>query len=89
MARVLQRQELRLSGAARVRRRGLARAGAGVHGRRCHTRRCGGGEGDVMYMRARFERVVGSRDSEAFYMMNPDKSSSSSGINGGPELSVI
>ncbi|KAL6848889.1 hypothetical protein ACP4OV_021472 [Aristida adscensionis] len=48
---------------------------------------CGGGEGDVMYMRARFERVVGSRDSEAFYMMNPD-SSSGGGGNGGPELSV-
>ncbi|XP_062208509.1 protein MIZU-KUSSEI 1-like [Phragmites australis] len=46
---------------------------------------CGGGEGDVMYMRARFERVVGSRDSEAFYMMNPD---SSTGNNGGPELSI-
>ncbi|CAO2165705.1 unnamed protein product [Urochloa humidicola] len=46
---------------------------------------CGGGEGDVMYMRARFERVVGSRDSEAFYMMNPDSSSSGSG---GPELSI-
>ncbi|KAK3137919.1 hypothetical protein QOZ80_5AG0362140 [Eleusine coracana subsp. coracana] len=45
---------------------------------------CGGGDGDVMYMRARFERVVGSRDSEAFYMMNPD----SGGANGGPELSV-
>jgi uncharacterized protein (TIGR01570 family) len=39
-------------------------------------------------MRARFERVVGSKDSEAFYMMNPDSSSSSNGINGGPELSV-
>ncbi|XP_040380371.1 protein MIZU-KUSSEI 1-like [Oryza brachyantha] len=48
---------------------------------------CGGSEGDVMYMRARFERVVGSRDSEAFYMMNPDSSSSSSN-SGGPELSV-
>ncbi|CAA6671423.1 unnamed protein product [Spirodela intermedia] len=36
----------------------------------------------VMYMRARFERVVGSRDSEAFYMMNPD------GTGGGPELSI-
>ncbi|CAO2204155.1 unnamed protein product [Urochloa humidicola] len=46
---------------------------------------CGGGEGDVMYMRARFERVVGSRDSEAFYMMNPD---STTGGNGGPELSI-
>ncbi|KAF5745305.1 hypothetical protein HS088_TW07G00889 [Tripterygium wilfordii] len=40
-----------------------------------------GCEGEVMYMRARFERVVGSKDSEAFYMMNPDGS-------GGPELSV-
>ena len=38
-------------------------------------------EGEVMYMRARFERVVGSKDCEAFYMMNPDGS-------GGPELSV-
>ncbi|WOL01209.1 protein MIZU-KUSSEI 1-like [Canna indica] len=42
----------------------------------------GGADKDVMYMRARFERVVGSKDSEAFYMMNPDS------INGGPELSV-
>ncbi|CAL4909672.1 unnamed protein product [Urochloa decumbens] len=50
---------------------------------------CGGGEGDVMYMRARFERVVGSRDSEAFYMMNPDNTSGGgSGGHGGPELSV-
>uniref|UniRef100_J3L2A0 Protein MIZU-KUSSEI 1 n=2 Tax=Oryza brachyantha TaxID=4533 RepID=J3L2A0_ORYBR len=49
---------------------------------------CGGGEGDVMYMRARFERVVGSRDSEAFYMMNPDCGGNGSGNNGGPELSV-
>ncbi|KAF6169000.1 hypothetical protein GIB67_038497 [Kingdonia uniflora] len=40
-----------------------------------------GSEGELMYMRAKFERVVGSRDSEAFYMMNPDG-------NGGPELSV-
>lgn len=38
-------------------------------------------EGEVMYMRAKFERVVGSRDSEAFYMMNPDS-------NGAPELSI-
>ncbi|KAJ8493602.1 hypothetical protein OPV22_015323 [Ensete ventricosum] len=36
---------------------------------------------DVMYMRARFERVVGSKDSEAFYMMNPDG-------HGSTELSV-
>ncbi|XXG83573.1 hypothetical protein AAC387_Pa10g1299 [Persea americana] len=42
----------------------------------------GGGEGELMYMRARFERVVGSRDSEAFYMLNPDG-------NGGPELSIF
>ncbi|GAA0145070.1 hypothetical protein LIER_05346 [Lithospermum erythrorhizon] len=38
-------------------------------------------DGDIMYMRAKFERVVGSRDSEAFYMMNPD-------CNGAPELSI-
>ncbi|ERN05183.1 hypothetical protein AMTRI_Chr01g108650 [Amborella trichopoda] len=37
---------------------------------------------EVMYMRARFERVVGSRDSEAFYMVSPDG-------NGGPELSIF
>lgn len=37
--------------------------------------------GELMYMRAKFERVVGSRDSEAFYMMNPDS-------NGAPELSI-
>ncbi|KAL8225744.1 hypothetical protein R6Q57_018301 [Mikania cordata] len=36
---------------------------------------------EIMYMRAKFERVTGSRDSEAFYMMNPD-------CNGAPELSV-
>ncbi|XVE61115.1 hypothetical protein DITRI_Ditri06bG0013900 [Diplodiscus trichospermus] len=42
----------------------------------------GGGEGELLYMRAKFERVVGSRDSEAFYMMNPDN-------NGGPELSIF
>ncbi|XP_057961569.1 protein MIZU-KUSSEI 1 [Malania oleifera] len=40
-----------------------------------------GSEGELMYMRAKFERVVGSKDSEAFYMMNPDGS-------GGPELSI-
>ncbi|KAL3637225.1 hypothetical protein CASFOL_019524 [Castilleja foliolosa] len=39
-------------------------------------------EGELVYMRARFERVVGSRDSEAFYMLNPDG-------NGGPELSIF
>ncbi|KAL2537649.1 hypothetical protein Fot_19040 [Forsythia ovata] len=38
-------------------------------------------DGEIMYMRAKFERVLGSRDSEAFYMMNPDN-------NGAPELSV-
>ncbi|KAL3501635.1 hypothetical protein ACH5RR_036084 [Cinchona calisaya] len=37
--------------------------------------------GEIMYMRAKFERVVGSKDSEAFYMMNPDG-------HGGPELSI-
>ncbi|KAJ6332065.1 hypothetical protein OIU76_010449 [Salix suchowensis] len=45
-------------------------------------RKSGGGEGELLYMRAKFERVVGSRDSEAFYMMNPEG-------NGGPELSIF
>ncbi|KAE8661390.1 protein IDA-like [Hibiscus syriacus] len=54
--------------------------GAGVLPESCKGNG-GGSEGEVMYMRARFERVVGSKDSEAFYMMNPDGS-------GGPELSV-
>ncbi|KAE8707457.1 Protein MIZU-KUSSEI 1 [Hibiscus syriacus] len=41
----------------------------------------GAGDSELMYMRAKFERIVGSRDSEAFYMMNPDS-------NGAPELSI-
>ncbi|XP_041993409.1 protein MIZU-KUSSEI 1-like [Salvia splendens] len=39
-------------------------------------------EGEMTYMRAHFERVVGSRDSETYYMMNPDG-------NSGPELSIF
>jgi len=39
-------------------------------------------DGELTYMRAHFERVVGSRDSETFYMMNPDG-------NSGPELSIF
>ncbi|KAH0682331.1 hypothetical protein KY289_020083 [Solanum tuberosum] len=45
-------------------------------------RKISAAEGELLYMRAKFERVVGSRDSEAFYMMNPDG-------NGGPELSIF
>ncbi|KAG0463593.1 hypothetical protein HPP92_019144 [Vanilla planifolia] len=39
---------------------------------------CGhvGGGGDVLYMRARFERVIGSVDSESFHMINPKGSTS-------------
>ncbi|KAG7032114.1 Protein MIZU-KUSSEI 1, partial [Cucurbita argyrosperma subsp. argyrosperma] len=40
-----------------------------------------GSDKELMYMRARFERVIGSKDSEAYYMMSPD-------CNGGPELSI-
>nr|XP_043638180.1 protein MIZU-KUSSEI 1-like [Erigeron canadensis] len=43
---------------------------------------CRDSEGELVYMRAVFERVVGSRDSEAYYMMNLDG-------NGGPELSIF
>lgn len=41
-----------------------------------------GGQGELMYMRAQFERVVGSRDSEAYYMLSPEDG------HGGPELSI-
>uniref|UniRef100_A0A7N0VAS5 Protein MIZU-KUSSEI 1 n=1 Tax=Kalanchoe fedtschenkoi TaxID=63787 RepID=A0A7N0VAS5_KALFE len=44
--------------------------------------KCGG---EVMYMRARFERVVGNRDSQALYMLNPDGNN----VVGGPELSIF
>ncbi|KAL7083779.1 hypothetical protein ACP275_14G183200 [Erythranthe tilingii] len=40
------------------------------------------GEGELTYMRAHFEKVVGSKDSETYYMMNPDG-------NSGPELSIF
>ncbi|KAL0918627.1 hypothetical protein M5K25_010646 [Dendrobium thyrsiflorum] len=58
----------------------------------------GVGDGEVMYMRARFERVVGSKDSEALYMMNPDAagkgdqgtgSAGKNSSNGAPELSIF
>ncbi|MED6218249.1 hypothetical protein PIB30_025174 [Stylosanthes scabra] len=39
-------------------------------------------DGEMTYMRARFERVVGSKDSEALYMINPD------GVQG-PEFSIF
>ncbi|XP_040999167.1 protein MIZU-KUSSEI 1-like [Juglans microcarpa x Juglans regia] len=39
-------------------------------------------DGELTYMRARFERVVGSKDSEALYMINPDGAA-------GPELSIF
>lgn len=41
-----------------------------------------GFEGELMYMRAQFDRVIASGDSESFYMMNPDGSE-------GPELSIF
>ncbi|KAH7567370.1 hypothetical protein JRO89_XS07G0060000 [Xanthoceras sorbifolium] len=39
-------------------------------------------DGELTYMRARFERVVGSKDSEALHMINPDSTA-------GPELSIF
>ncbi|KAK9154398.1 hypothetical protein Sjap_001878 [Stephania japonica] len=39
-------------------------------------------EGELAYVRAYFERIIGSKDSETFYMMNPD-------ANSGPELSIF
>ncbi|XP_062088250.1 protein MIZU-KUSSEI 1 [Humulus lupulus] len=42
-------------------------------------------DGELTYMRAFFERVVGSRDSETYHMMSPDQSSH----NGTTELSIF
>lgn len=39
-------------------------------------------DGELTYMRANFERVIGSKDSETYYMMNPDG-------NNGPELTIF
>lgn len=39
-------------------------------------------DGELTYMRAHLERVVGSRDCETYYMLNPDG-------NNGPELSIL
>ncbi|KAK9162867.1 hypothetical protein Syun_003769 [Stephania yunnanensis] len=39
-------------------------------------------DGELTYLRGRFEKVVGSKDSEAFYMINPDGGE-------GPELSIF
>ncbi|KAL2240950.1 protein MIZU-KUSSEI 1 [Sesamum indicum] len=41
-----------------------------------------GPDGELAYMRAHFDRVVGSRDSETLYMLSPDG-------NNGPELSIF
>ena len=39
-------------------------------------------DGEMTYMRASYERVVGSKDSETFYMVNPDG-------RGGAEISIF
>ncbi|GJN03787.1 hypothetical protein PR202_ga21266 [Eleusine coracana subsp. coracana] len=44
-----------------------------------------GTDGEITYMRASVERVVGSKDSEAFYMINPDDG----GGDSAPELSIF
>lgn len=53
--------------------------GAGVLPGRSETE---GPDGEIAYIRAHFERVVGSRDSETLYMLSPDG-------NNGPELSIF
>lgn len=41
-----------------------------------------GADGELAYIRAHFERVVGSKDSETLYMLSPEG-------NNGPELSIF
>ncbi|XP_058078162.1 protein MIZU-KUSSEI 1 [Magnolia sinica] len=52
--------------------------GAGV----LPSNEAGSSNGELTYMRAHLERVVGSKDSETFYMLNTDG-------NSGPELSIF
>ncbi|XP_026660463.2 protein MIZU-KUSSEI 1-like [Phoenix dactylifera] len=51
----------------------------------------GGADCEVMYLRAKFDRVVGNVDSEAFYMISPDGGGrgGSDFNDGGPELSIF
>jgi uncharacterized protein (TIGR01570 family) len=54
-----------------------------------------GPDGDLTYVSARVERVVGSKDSEAFYMINPEEGGTTrggdtgAGGGGAPELSIF
>uniref|UniRef100_A0A0D9XEL1 Protein MIZU-KUSSEI 1 n=1 Tax=Leersia perrieri TaxID=77586 RepID=A0A0D9XEL1_9ORYZ len=53
-----------------------------------------GPDGELTYVRARVERVVGSKDSEAFYMINPSEggvggAGDSAGDGSAPELSIF
>ncbi|XP_065875092.1 protein MIZU-KUSSEI 1 [Euphorbia lathyris] len=41
-----------------------------------------GPDDEYIYIRSNFERIVGSKDSETFYMINPE-------ANSGPELSIF
>jgi len=61
--------------------------GAGVLPMRSEVEEGGGGGGDggeLAYMRAPFEHVVGSKDSETLYMMSPDLQG-----NTGPDLTIF
>lgn len=44
--------------------------------------RAGGEQGEVAYLRAFFEHVAGSRDSETLYLVSPED-------NNGPELTIF
>uniref|UniRef100_J3MY90 Uncharacterized protein n=1 Tax=Oryza brachyantha TaxID=4533 RepID=J3MY90_ORYBR len=51
-----------------------------------------GPDGELTYVRARVERVVGSKDSEAFYMINPSEGGvggDGAGDGSAPELSIF
>lgn len=56
--------------------------GAGVLPCPAHEKENNTADGELTYLRARFQRVVGSKDSESLYMINPDGAA-------GPELSIF
>ncbi|CAJ1974593.1 unnamed protein product [Sphenostylis stenocarpa] len=58
--------------------------GAGVLPLKSEADDGGGDGGELAYMRAPFEHVVGSKDSETLYMMSPDLQG-----NSGPDLTIF
>ncbi|KAE8057475.1 hypothetical protein FH972_014165 [Carpinus fangiana] len=76
------RRQMTVSDVAVLKQMQTVSVGAGVLPVAPHKSEVDGDGGDLMYLRASFERVIGSPDSESFHMINPVGSS-------GQELSIF